>query len=92
MTTSVPTVIPIGELQLRLARMLDLAVEATQRSGNLIHLDLAVKETRGLYEEIFKPAAHLGRLDWAYVNNLGKALERVEGIVEKARDRIAAEK
>lgn len=85
MTTSVPTVIPIGELQLRLARMLELAVEATKHSGDPAHLEDAVKFARGVYEEQLKLAGHQGRLDWGYLGRLGASLDRVEDYLVKAR-------
>lgn len=92
MTTSVPTVVPIGKLQLKLARMLELAVEATKHTGDPVHLEDGVKFARGVYEEQLKLAAHRGWLDWDYVNQLGASLDRVEAYLVKARARYDAEK
>lgn len=92
MTTSVPTVIPIGELQLKLARLLELATDESRHTGDPVHLEDAVRLARRIYEEELKLAAHRGRLHWDYVNQLGASLDRVEAYLVRARARHDAEK
>lgn len=92
MATSVPSVIPIEEFQLQAVRLIELGAEATQLTGDLTHLELALKEVRGIYEAIFKSAANMGRMDRQYVTDIGKTLERVEGVVARARVNIASRK
>lgn len=90
MTTSVPTVVPIQEIKLRIARMMELAQEAVRLTGDIAHVEMAIGMARALFESEIKLAAHLGRLDWGYVNNLGKSLERVERNTAAARARLDA--
>lgn len=82
MTTSVPSVISIEELQYRIWQIVSLAQHATQETGDFSYLDRALALARKIYEERFKVASHGPVfLD----EELRKALERAEEAVERAK-------
>jgi hypothetical protein len=84
MTTSVPTVIPLQEFKLKVARLLELSLEFKRQTGDASHFKGAVAEARLLYESQMKEAANMGWLDRKYLNQVGAALERVEAIAARA--------
>lgn len=84
MATSVPTVIPLQEFKLQIAKLLELSLELKRQTGDAIYFKDAVKQARLLYESQMKEAANMGRLDRNYLNQIGSALERVEDIAARS--------
>ena len=87
MTTSVPQVKSIEDLKWKAAELLQLGVEATRLYGDVSYLEFAMKPIRGLYEEFLKVDANLGKLDRGYLEEVRKAIEKVENIITRARAR-----
>lgn len=84
MVTSVPTVVPLQEFKLQVAKLLELSLEFKRLTGDSGPYKEAVKEARLLYESQMKEAANMGRLDRNYLNQIGAALERVEAIAARS--------
>lgn len=84
MTVSVPTVIPLQEFKLQVARLLELSLEFRRQTGDASHFKAAVKAARLLYESQMKAATNMGWMDRNYLNQIGAALERVEAIAARS--------
>ena len=87
MTTSVPQVKSIEDLKWKAAELLQLAVEATRIYGDASYLEMAMKEIRQVYEEFLKVDANLGKLDRGYVEEVRRSIEKIENVIERAKDR-----
>ena len=85
MATSVPQVSHINAEALKqvLAKLIELAFEATKLSGDFTYLKEPVELSRRIYEEHFKLEANLGRWDRKYVNDIGKAIEHLEEVLQR---------
>lgn len=82
MTTSVPQVRSIEDLKWHCAKIMELAYEAVQLTGKFSHLETAMPPVRAIYQEL-KLRANLGTYDRDYVEQLGRALDKLEGIIAK---------
>ena len=84
---SVPQVRSIDDLRWQAAKVLELGVEATRLSGDISHLELGLQTVRMVYEEVLKIEANSGKLDRDYLEQVRKAIERIESIVLRHKSR-----
>ena len=82
MTTSVPQVTSFNDVLYRLGELLQKSARA-KREAPAIYI-ATVQLIRRVYEEEMKPMANLGELERAYVDEVGRAIEKVEAKLPNA--------
>ena len=87
MTVSVPQVHPIEDLKWRLACLMQQALDEFRSTGNFDRLDQAQQLVRQLYDGEMKLAGNKGTMDWGYIERCGKAIEKVESVIQRAKNR-----
>lgn len=85
MSTSVPQVLPLGEVMRRLGVTMEKSLLIYKMSGDIEALELTTELTREVYEQQMKLAANTGRMKWDRVNQIRDSLERAEAFVQKRK-------
>lgn len=80
---SVPQVVPLTEKHEYIIRLLQEARAAAIKTRDKELLREAVERARAFYELDMKPAAHQGRYNWEFLEQVRLALEAVERRMER---------